>query len=161
MLGEAGDCSLIFVTTDAPLSSGVIILRLDAPHLSHVHGGGPRLVELVGVATGTLILHRLHKHGYIYTDNQSVVKQLTARRRMSHSGQRSGVFFALHTWHNLKEGTISLSCLRGHPERREKNRALSTREDWGLYLANLYTPPRADPNLDGSSIWVIQIYIRI
>ena len=52
---------------------------------------------------------------------------------------------------------------RGHPERRDKNRALWTWEGWGLFLANLYAPPRADPPPYGSHrrysrIWMLFIY---
>ena len=38
----------------------------------------------------------------------------------------------------------------GYPKRREKNRGLWSREDWGSFLAS--SPPRADPSLAGLPI---------
>ena len=44
---------------------------MDARQRSHVHGGGASMMELVGVAAGTVLLHLyLRKRGRIFTDNQ-------------------------------------------------------------------------------------------
>ena len=150
LLGESedhtGGCGLIFVATDAPLMSGVVLVCMDARQILHSHGGGARLMELLGVAVGILLLHRLRKCGRVFTDNQGIFKQLSDRRRMCQSGQRGGTPFALTTWDILQAGQISLTWHRGNHERREKNRALWSRDYWGLYLANLFAPPRADPS---------------
>ena len=113
-------------------------------------------MELVWIATGAILPHRLQKRGRIYTYNQSVVKQLTTHPRMCRSGQRSRVFFALSAWEILQEGQISLTWHRGHPERREKNKSLWSRDDWGSFLANLYAPPRADPSPASTPIPIMQ-----
>ena len=45
---------------------------------------------------------------------------------------------------------------RGQPERREKNKALWTSDDWRLFLANLYAPPRVDPSPSSTPIPITQ-----
>ena len=150
LFGEAGThtggCSLIFAATADPLSSGVVILRMDSGSRSSIDGGGARLMELLATTAGTVLLHRLGKRGRVITDNQGVVKQLLDRSRMSRSGSRQGTSFALLAWDILQEGQITPHWHRGHPERREKDRTAWSRDDWGSYLANLYAPPRADPS---------------
>ena len=149
LLGEAashtGGCSLIFAPTTSHLSKGVTVLRVDARALTRVHGGGPRMMELVGVTSSIILLHALGKRGCVYTDNQGIVKQLTDHRRLRRTGLMGGSALALQAWDILREGQISLRWHRGHPERREKDRTLWSREDWGIYLANCWAPPRAHP----------------
>ena len=95
------------------------------PTASHpVHGGG--------ATDGT----RRRRHGYsLYRRavefsriTRAWSNSLSARRSICRSGQRSGVFLALPTWDILQEGKISLTWHHGHPERREKNRSLWSRE---------------------------------
>ena len=149
LLGEAashtGGCSLIFAPSNASLSGGITIIRIDAHALSRVHGGGPRMMELVGVTTSISLLHSLGKRGRVYTDNQGIVKQLSDYRRIRRTGLMGGSALSLQAWAILQEGRISLHWHRGHPERREKDRTLWSREDWGMYLANRWAPPRATP----------------
>ena len=150
LLGEAGNhtggCSLIFVASADPLSSGVVTIRMDAGTRSTVQGGGARLMELLSITAGTILLHRLGKQGRVITDNQGIVKQLSDRKRMSRSGSRQGTPIALPAWDILQAGLITLHWHCGHPERREKDRTAWSRDDWGSYLANLYAPPRAEPS---------------
>ena len=163
LLGEAGThtggCSLIFAATADPLSSGVVIMRMDARIHSPVHGGGGRQMELLAVAAGSILLHRLGKHGRVITDKQGIVKQLLDRRRMSRSGSRDGTSLTLPAWDILQEGNISLQWHRGHPERREKDRAAWARDGWGSYLANVYAPPRADPSPPNTPIRIMQVIL--
>ena len=58
-----------------------------------------------------------------------------------------GSLLSLAALDSLKAGHISLHWHRGHPERREKNRSLWSREDWGSSLAHCLAPPRAAPDL--------------
>ena len=88
-------------------------------------------MELSAVAAGTILLHRLGKHGAVITDNQGIVKQLLTRRRMCRSGSQEGTTLALPAWAILHEGLIYLRWHHGHPERREKDRQAWSREDWG------------------------------
>ena len=163
LLGEAGNhtggCSLIFVASAVPLSSGVVIMRMDAGTRSTVHGGGARLMELLSATAGTILLHRLGKQGRVITDNQGIEKQLLDRKRMTRSGSRQGSSIALPAWHILQEGQITLHWHRGHPERREKDRTTWSRDDWGSYLANLYAPPRADPSPANSPTRIKQVIL--
>ena len=150
MMGEAathtGGCSLIFSSSTSPLSEGVTILRIDARTLTRVHGGGGRMMELVGATSGIIFLHALGKGGRVYTDNQGIVKQLTDHRRLRRTGLMGGSALTLQAWAILQEGQISLHWHRGYPERREKDRTLWSREDCGIYLANRWAPPRAHPS---------------
>ena len=57
-------------------------MRMDARSRFPVHGGAGRLMELLAVAAGTILLHRLSKQGRVITDNQGIVKQLLDRRRV-------------------------------------------------------------------------------
>ena len=103
-------------------------------------------MELVGVSSGIILLHALGKGGCVYTDNQGIVKQLTDHRRLRRTGLMGGSALTIQAWDILQEGQILLRWHRGHPERREKDRTLWSREDWGLYLANRWAPPRAHPS---------------
>ena len=90
ILGEAGThtggCSLIFAPSTSPLTAGVTVLRVDARTPTRVHGGGPRMMELVGVTTSIILLHALGKRGRVYTDNQGIVTQLSDSRRLRRTG---------------------------------------------------------------------------
>ena len=67
---------------------------------------------------------------------------------------------SLQKWGILQAGHISLRWHRGHLERREKKRALWSREDWGLYLSKLAPPPRASPySANCPSIPILQIIL--
>ena len=134
-------------------------MRMNARSCSPMHGGGGRLMELLAVSAGTILLHRLGKHGRVITDNQGVVKQLLDRRRMYRSGSREGITLALPAWDILQEGHISLHWHRGHSERREKDRTAWSHDDWGSYLANLYAPPRADPSPTSTSNRILQVIL--
>ena len=93
-------------------------------------------MELVGVTSSISVLHSLDKRGRVYTDNQGIVKQLSDYRRIRRTGLMGGSALSLQAWAILQEGHISLHWNRG---------TLWSREDWGIYLANRWAPPRANP----------------
>ena len=48
------------------------------------------MMELVGVASGIILLYSLGKCGRVYADNQGIVKQLTDYRRIRRTGLMGG-----------------------------------------------------------------------
>ena len=78
-LGEKGShtggCAIIFAPAGSSLHAGVVALRMDA-RLSVVHGGGPRMMELIGVTVGIILPHKLAKQELIYTDPKALSANL-------------------------------------------------------------------------------------
>ena len=144
LLGEAashtGGFSIILVPSNTDLLSGVIALRVDARDLTRIHGGSPRMMELIGITSSFILLHSLGKGGRIYTDNQSITKQLRDSRRMRRTGLMGGSSFSIRGWEILQEGHISL---HGGIPSAAKRTAHSGPVRIGVYLANLLAPPRA------------------
>ena len=142
-LGEAwthtGGCSLIFAAIADPLSSGVVILRMDAGTRFSVHGGG----------AGKWNCCRPLRAQYFYTVWANAVG----------SSQTTKALWSKHCMSVLQDGQITLHWHRGHPKRREKDRAAWSRDDLGSYLANLYAPPRADPSPSNSPTWIKQVIL--
>ena len=140
MWDHTGGCSLVFVASDAPLTAGFVLMRLDAQYLSVDRWNLSASLRAPYFSSG-------YKKEVEFLRLIKVWPRDCPRRHTYRSGQRSGPFLALSTWDILQEGQISIAWHQGHPERREENRSLWSRDDWGCFLANLYAPPPRRPPL--------------
>ena len=66
------------------------------------------MMELGGVAMGTILHYKHGKIGRIYTDQQGLFRKLTETRCIRLTGLIGGASLTLHNWNILQAGLIDL-----------------------------------------------------